>query len=432
VSALKGQRVAVLVQGELAQSPRMLNHALELLAAGAEVHLIGFRTVALPSDLASDDGLIVHSIADLGARRQREQTKPAFILAAAVRSLWLAVRLGWLLVGTLPRPDAILVQNPPAVPALAIALLAARLRRTRLVVDWHNFSAAMLGLRLGTGHPLIGLLGRAEHWLARRAHAQFCVSLAMQSRLHSAGDLGAVAVLPDRPRRRLPLASEPERRAILRRVSEALGVDCGAADPQLPAILVSPTSWSRDEDMTMLLEALLAFRPVEAAIGTPSLPLVCLATGLGPARDAFEARVRGLDLPGLRIGTGWLPDDLYWDLLRAADLGLSMHRSASGVDLPMKIVDMMAADLPALAYGYGDCLHELIPLERSAGTFTSASELTARLRALLDDDPERKRLAALRKAQAALALPTWSEEWRRVALPVFADRQSSSARRSPT
>jgi beta-1,4-mannosyltransferase len=428
---LKGQRVAVLVQGELAQSPRMLNHARELLAAGAEVHLVGFLAVALPSDLAGADGLIVHAIADFSGHRRHEHANPAFILAAAVRSLRLALRLGWLLVVTLPRPNAILVQNPPAVPALAMALLAARLRRTRLIVDWHNFSAAMLGLRLGAGHPLVGLLGRAERWLARRAHAQFCVSLAMQSRLNSAGDLGEVAVLPDRPRQRLPLACEPERRAILRRVSEALRVDCGAADAQLPAILVSPTSWSRDEDMTMLLEALLALRPGDAATAKQSPPLVLLATGLGRAREAFEARVRALNIPDLRIGTGWLPDDLYWDLLRAADIGLSMHRSASGVDLPMKIVDMMAAALPVLAYGYADCLHELIPLERAAGIFATASELTARLRALLDDDPERKRLAELRNALAAMASPTWTEEWRRVALSVFEDRPSGSEGRWP-
>jgi len=432
VSALKGQRVVVLVQGELAQSPRMLNHARELISAGAEVHLVGFLTVALPPDFAGAQGLFVHPIADLRARRRREQAKPAFIWASAVRSLWLAARLGWLLVVALPRSNAILVQNPPAVPALVIALLAARLRRTRLVVDWHNFSAAMLGLRLGAGHPLVGLLDRAERWLARRADAQFCVSLAMQSRLNSAGDNGAVAVLRDRPLRRLPVPSDPERRAILRRVSEVLCVDCGAADPQLPAILVSPTSWSRDEDMTMLLEVLLALHAREPASAGRSSPLVLLATGLGPAREAFEARARGFDIPGLRIGTGWLPDDLYWDLLRAADLGLSMHRSASGVDLPMKIVDMLAAGLPVLAFDYGVCLRELLSPERAAGIFTTASELAARLRALLEDDPERKRLAELRNALAAMASPTWSEEWQKVALPALAARHGARVIGLPT
>ena len=34
-------------------------------------------------------------------------------------------------------------QNPPAIPALPLAVLVSRLRRARLVVDWHNYGIAL-------------------------------------------------------------------------------------------------------------------------------------------------------------------------------------------------------------------------------------------------------------------------------------------------
>jgi beta-1,4-mannosyltransferase len=177
------------------------------------------------------------------------------------------------------------------------------------------------------------------------------------------------------------------------------------------------------------LMELFASEP-ERPAGNP--PLVLIATGLGPGRAEFDARARRLDIPGLRIAAGWLTDELYRDLLRAAHLGVSMHRSASGLDLPMKIVDMIEAGLPVLAYDYAPCLGELLPRDRAAGLFTTTAELAAHLRVLLADYPGLARLAQIRAAMADLASPSWPEEWRRVALPVFTDRERDpSSPRSP-
>jgi beta-1,4-mannosyltransferase len=429
MGALKRQRMLVLIQGELAQSPRMLNHARELAAVGAEVHLVGFAGVALPPEFTERRRFMIHEISRVGAGRWRNLPRPLFIAAAALRSLWLTFRIGWLLLCFRPRPHSILVQNPPALPAAVLAVAAARIHRATLIVDWHNFAAAMLALRVGPGYFLVRIVERFEHWLARNADANLCVSDALCQRVRPSARRGACLVLRDRPLQQPKPATARERNHILRRVWEALSIEPDSSDGAEPVVVVSSTSWSQDEDMGMLLDGLMALKS-EPSATLP--PLAVIVTGLGPGRAEFEARARGVDGPGLRIATGWLADDLYRDLLRAAHLGVSMHRSASGLDLPMKIVDMIEAGLPVLAYDYAPCLAELLPRERAAGLFTTPTELADRLRSLLQDYPELARLARIRTAMSDLASPGWAEEWRRVALPIFdaGARNSRGARSS--
>ena len=432
MEALKHRRVAVLVQGELAQSPRMLNHARELAAAGADVHLLGFAGVALPPELRERRSLVVHEISRIGTGRWRNLPRPLFIAAAALRSLWLTFRIAWHLLCSLPRPHSILMQNPPALPAAALAVAAARIHRAALIVDWHNFAAAMLALRIGRGHVLVRMVEHFERWLARNAHANLCVSDALCQRVQPSARGSACLVLHDRPLHPPRPVTAPERDQILRRVSEALGMEPDLSDGAEPVVVVSSTSWSQDEDMGMLLDGLMALVGSKPEPPATLPPLAMIVTGLGPGRAEFEARAGGLASARLRIATGWLADDLYRDLLRAAHLGVSMHRSASGLDLPMKIVDMIEAGLPVLAYDYAPCLGELLSRERAAGFFKTPAEFAERLGCLLEGYPDLARLERIRNAMSDLASPGWAQEWRRVALPVFASRERKSAgARSP-
>ena len=78
-----------------------------------------------------------------------------------------------------PKPDMILVQNPPSVPTLAVAWPAAHLRGARLVIDWHNLSHTVPAVSLGEQHRAVRALARSERRWARRADAHLTVSPAM-------------------------------------------------------------------------------------------------------------------------------------------------------------------------------------------------------------------------------------------------------------
>jgi hypothetical protein len=44
---------------------------------------------------------------------------------------------------SLPRADFLLLQNPPCIPTFTVCQLVCSLRRTRFVIDWHNFGASL-------------------------------------------------------------------------------------------------------------------------------------------------------------------------------------------------------------------------------------------------------------------------------------------------
>jgi beta-1,4-mannosyltransferase len=157
-----------------------------------------------------------------------------------------------------------------------------------------------------------------------------------------------------------------------------------------PALAVSGTSWTADEDFGVLLTAAAKYdRALRAAPGAISAryPRVLLfaVTGRGPERERHLAHARSLKLRRVAFSSCWLDDPRdYAKLLGCADLGVCLHQSSSGLDLPMKASDMFGAGLPVLAWRYPVLAREMVSERRTGRLFSDADELCSLMLELFD------------------------------------------------
>ena len=65
--------------------------------------------------------------------------------------------------------------------------------------------------------------------------------------------------------------------------------------------------------------------------------MLFLVTGKGPQQEAYWERMKGMNLRRVAFRLLWLEAADYPLLLGSCDLGVCLHTSSSGVDLPMKV-----------------------------------------------------------------------------------------------
>lgn len=150
--------------------------------------------------------------------------------------------------------------------------------------------------------------------------------------------------------------------------------------PDRPALVVSSTSWTPDEDFGLLLDALTIYER-KARLADGRLPKVLMVvTGKGPDRSKYMKKVASLqqgeggesaweyvrcvsmwleaaDYPILLGAPCYTPDPFgpglaHRKIVGSADLGISLHSSSSALDLPMKVVDMFGCGLPVCALDF--------------------------------------------------------------------------------
>lgn len=106
-------------------------------------------------------------------------------------------------------------------------------------------------------------------------------------------------------------------------------------------------------------------------------------------------------------------------LLGAADLGVCLHTSSSGLDLPMKVVDMFGCGLPVCAAEF-NCIAELVVDEQNGLVFESEMQLSEMLQSLLRNFPqEQTKLLTLRRGVMEFQKTCWEDNWRECAKPVI-------------
>src|SRR5688500_5014875 len=136
-------QTAVVVLGHLGRSPRMQYHALAPAVIAGDVDLIGLEGAPLHAALTAAPRLRSHRLTDSAFATRGRRGARRFVWMSAARASVQATKLLAALL-RLPKPDVILVQNPPSVPTLAVAWTAARMRGAKLVIDWHNLSHTTL------------------------------------------------------------------------------------------------------------------------------------------------------------------------------------------------------------------------------------------------------------------------------------------------
>ncbi|CAE8620098.1 unnamed protein product, partial [Polarella glacialis] len=373
----------------------------------------------------------------------------SFTLRAILKVGFLLWQLFVLLLFRTPRTQLLLVQNPPAIPSLLLARLAAWIQAASLVIDFHNFGYSLLALKLGDRHPLVRAHLAYEQLLGQCADEAFCVTEQMKTWLADNWHVTAVP-LHDRPAdifRPTPLDQQHELFSRLRQDGafkllddwwpvqdrqEGLFTDVSSGAVRhataRPRLVISSTSWTPDEDFNQLLDALPL---LDATLAAAEVRAVILVTGKGELKSAFEARAALMapKLRALRVSTLWLSFADYAALLGSADLGLSLHTSSSGIDLPMKVVDMFGAGLPVCAKGF-PALPELVRHGENGLIFNSTEELARSLAHALGvpsaDLPPLRSVAGERK------LSGWDENWDAIAWPTLEAQfrlRASSAKR---
>eukprot|EP00903_Cladosiphon_okamuranus_P012222 g11462.t1 len=185
-----------------------------------------------------------------------------------------------------------------------------------------------------------------------------------------------------------------------------------------PALLVSSTSWTPDEDFSVLLEALRRFDSRTTSGASPTLPRVMVVvTGKGPDKAKYVELMKAARMSRVAVCTAWLEPQDYPLLLGSADLGICLHTSTSGVDLPMKVVDMFGCGVPVCAVHF-ECLKELVQDGYNGCVFKDSKELALQLEALLDGFPRGgSELDGYRSN--VQEVKRWRENWDEFAWPLF-------------
>ncbi|KMT02434.1 hypothetical protein BVRB_9g203860 isoform B [Beta vulgaris subsp. vulgaris] len=367
----------------------------------------------------------------------------------------------WHLCVKIPAPDVFLVQNPPSVPTLVAVKWASWIRHSAFIVDWHNFGYTLLGLSLGRGSRFVAVYRWFEKHYGQLADGSLCVTKAMQHELAQNWGTRATVLYDQPPEFFHPASMEEKHRLFLKlnkelRHSEGIGDCISHDDPNdslittisedgviaksiRPALVVSSTSWTPDEDFGILLEAAVMYDRRVAAIlneddsvkeevlwdemnnGKQNIypRLLFVITGKGPEKEKYEQKIKNLHLKRVAFRTMWLSAEDYPSLLGSADLGVCLHTSSSGLDLPMKVVDMFGCGLPVCAASYS-CIEELVKVERNGLLFSSSSELADQLLMLFKGFPNACNvLASLRNGTLEeRSSAAWATEWEEHAKPL--------------
>lgn len=308
--------------------------------------------------------------------------------------------------------------------------------------------------------PIFSFIARMyERVMAPLANAHLCVTGAMKTFLERQFGIpsNTIQVVHDCPNSMFKPRSAKDNHELLTRLHGSLCAGCPRSwyqnlDPETqtlftekdangeygprpnrPALVTSSTSWTPDEDFGVLLDALVGLDK-KISEEQSSLKIVVVVTGKGPKKAFFQKTLSTLQLQNIAIQTVWLQPADYPRLLACADVGVSLHTSTSGIDLPMKILDLFGCEVPVCAWNFR-CLAELVEDDVNGRVFETSLALQEQLSTMLS--PLHKYPGSwpphgfgdlARYSRALQGRKRWDANWKENALPVFTSAVLSARR----
>ncbi|KAL5238002.1 hypothetical protein ACI65C_005412 [Semiaphis heraclei] len=407
------KRVCVVVLGDIGRSPRMQYHAQSLIRQGFDVDIVGYTDSPVLDDLKENATII-------GVRKpfpfdKYVPQKIAFLF----KVVWQTLTLFWAILMK-RKSDIVIVQNPPAIPTFAVCWFYCLIVHAKFIIDWHNYAYSVLGLTLGSDAPLVKLSLWYERTFGRLADFNLCVTKAMKDDLHKKWNIEATT-LYDRPGPQFKTITLTEKHNLLEKMNlnnftELSETGMVRLKSNRPSLLVSSTSWTPDEDFSILLKALQKYDESDDIYPK----LICVITGRGPLKCHYQHIISKLKWKKVSIITPWLENSDYPLLLACADLGVCLHASSSGLDLPMKVIDMYGVGLPVCAYDF-KCLNELVRHNENGLVFSNENQLALHIMTWFKNFPSEicEKQSRFCKEIDKFRVVDWHTNWMKNAYPIF-------------
>lgn len=387
-----------------------------------------------------------------------ENTKKRKFVFFAVQKVLLQhyylLRLLWKLRGA----DFLLVQNPPSIPTLGVSRFFVMIisRKTKLIIDWHNLGYSILSLKLDKRpekavkkegenedditdplpekqHLFVRLYKWYESFFGNHAYCHFTVSFRMGQVLRRRFKMSGRRILPiyDRPALDFKPLTFDEREAVIKAHSAEGDIFEGFGARGEEKVIITSTSYTPDEDIYILLKAAEEYDEYKSGltqtngsagkltkkIALPNLRIII--TGKGPMLPEIKTYIaEKLDnLKHVKVYTAWLSTTDYPLVLGVADIGVSLHMSSSGVDLPMKAVDMFGCGVPVISLLY-PALPELVKEGTNGLYIQDSSDLATALRRLFGGEDE-KLYRTIKQGAIRESRIKWDHEWNKKVGPLF-------------
>jgi beta-1,4-mannosyltransferase len=357
----KTKRVWIVVLGDIGRSPRMQNHCQSFAENGYLVEMCGYQESKPNQEILSDPRININKLTrfpEIPLPRILKYLFKIFWTILSLLAVFLSVR----------KADILIMQNPPGIPALIMCYFYCKIVKAQYIIDWHNYTWSIMALESSSQSKVVKCAKHIENFFGKKSDLNFCVTQAMSQDLADNWDIEA-KVLYDRPPEKFQAISNEKKHNLFEMLS-VLYPEFKSDDENStvftqklengevkmrddrPGIIVSSTSWTPDEDFQVLLDALIQYDENANDNETKFPKIVCVITGKGPLKSFYQQKIAERNWKFVKIVTPWLENEDYPLILAAADLGVCLHYSSSGLDLPMKVVDMFGCGLPVCAMNF--------------------------------------------------------------------------------